>query len=321
MTRGRDPEESAAASARAESSSTRAMDLGDPTQPVDVADAPAPFARTTPPSRPIDLVSSTAANMLLADALPPTAAPEPSVPDPTPGLDTLFGDGQFRDYAAAPPTEAPARAAPLPPPRPPLPPVADEHHLTSLQRTLLAVMGGLLVLVALAGLFFVGTRLGASADPEPSASRAASPKPTPVPTVLPPGPVAVGVHRWDRLLGGECLGAFPGPWARTYTVVDCAAPHPAQLVYRGRIPDPATPGYPGQAELASRMSVLCSAPGVIDLAAASRYTDAQLEASYPVSAAQWDAGDHWYYCFVTRSSKEPLTGSVAVPRSGETPAP
>ena len=306
MTQGREPD-----GPSHDADATQPVDLGESTQPVDVGGAPTgPFARTTPPSRPIDLVSSTAANMLLADAQPPTAAPEPAVPDPTSGLDTLFGDRQFRDYE--PPPE-PARPAPLPAPTsPPRPP---EHHLTATQRTLLGVMGGLLALVALAGLFFIGTRLAAAPDPSPSASRASTPKPTPAPTVLPPGPVAVGTHRWDQLLGGECLGAYPGPWARSYTVVDCAAAHPAQMVYRGRFPDPTTPGYPGQAALQAQMSVLCSAPGVIDLAAASQYTDAQIEASYPVTAEQWDRGDHWYYCFVSRSSKQPLTGSVAVART------
>jgi len=300
---------------------TQPVDLGESTQPVDVGGAPTgPFARTTPPSRPIDLVSSTAANMLLADAQPPTAAPEPAVPDPTSGLDALFGDRQFRDYEA--PRPEPPRPAP-PPVSPPLSAAVArpaEHHLTGTQRTLLGVMGGLLALVALAGLFFIGTRLAVVPDPSPSASHAATPKPTPAPTVLPPGPVAVGTHRWDQLLGGECLGSYPGPWARSFTVVDCAAAHPAQMVYRGRFPDPTTPGYPGQAALQAQMSVLCSAPGVIDLAAASQYTDAQIEASYPVTAEQWDRGDHWYYCFVSRSSKQPLTGSVAVART-ETPAP
>ena len=311
--------------------STQPVDFGESTQPVDVGGPPTgAFARTTPPSRPIDLVSSTAANMLLADAQPPTAAPEPAVPDPTSGLDTLFGDAQFRDYEQAPPAE-PVRAGPPPTSRPPAsrpsgsgPPAPPrspaEHHLTATQRLLLAVTGGLLALVALAGLFFVGTRLAAAPDPAPTASRVATPKPTPLPTVLPPGPVAVGSHRWDRLLGGECLGAYPGPWARSYTVVDCAAAHPAQLVYRGRFPDPATPGYPGEAALQAQMSVLCSAPGVIDLAAASQYRDAQIQASYPATAAQWDAGDHWYYCFVSRSSKEPLTGSVAVAHTDAPPA-
>ncbi|MGN6326618.1 hypothetical protein [Pseudolysinimonas sp.] len=309
MTEGRDPD----AAEEDEPAPTEALDLGDPTEPVDVArPTTGAFARTTPPSNPIDLVSSTAANRLIAEPPPPR--------EPTSGIDTLFGDDRFHDYEA--PTGPPPRPA-APAPRPPASarPAPTEHHLTPLQRTLLAVTGGLLAAAALVGLFFVGTRLGAAADAEPSASRTArTPTPTPVPTVLPPGPVAVGTHRWDQLLGGECLGAWPGPWALSYRVVDCAAPHPAQLVARGRFPDPATPGYPGQAELQSRMSVLCSAPGVIDLAAAARYTDAQIQASYPATAAQWDAGDHWYYCFVTRSSGEPLTGSVAVAHDA-TPAP
>jgi hypothetical protein len=320
VTGGRDPD----AAENDEPAPTEALDLGEPTEPVDVArpDTGA-FARTTLPSNPIDLVSPTAANRLIAEPPAPT--------EPTSGIDTLFGDDRFRDYETAP--DAPARPAATPAPRrapaparapataPAPAPAPAEHHLTPVQRTLLAVTAGLLAVVALVGLFFVGSRLGANADPEPSASRAPrTATPTPVPTVLPPGPVAVGTHRWDQLLGGECLGAWPGPWARTYRVVDCAAPHQAQLVARARFADAATPDYPGQEALQSRMSVLCSAPGVIDLAAASAYKDAEIEASYPVTAAQWDAGDRWYYCFVTRSSGEPLTGSVAVARDA-TPAP
>jgi hypothetical protein len=286
---------------------TRPVDVSDETRPTDVSDATAPFAPAAAPDEPLALVSPTAANLLLADTMPPTAAPDGG------GLDALFADSHFHDYdaAAAPPPPAPVgtayeRAAP---PRPPAPPV---RHLTTLQRTLLGVTGGIVALGVLAALFFVGTRLPASdADPAPSPTPTRS-TPTPVPTVLPPGPVAVGEHRWDQLLGGECLADFTGPWAQRYTVVDCATPHPAQLVFRGRFADPATPGYPGEAALQAQMSVLCSAPGVIDLGAASQYTDAQIESSFPASAAQWDAGDHWYYCFVTRSSKQPLTGSVAV---------
>jgi hypothetical protein len=296
--------------------STQPVDLGESTQPVDVADETGPFAPAHPPSGP--LVSPTAASMLLADAMPPTAAPEPAVPDPTSGIDALFGTSQFRAYD----TPDPAPPAPV---RRPAPTVAPRHpmdeppHMTSTQRVLLIVAGVLVGLVALSALFYLGTRLPVAAEPEPGASRSAAPKPTPtpVPTVLPPGPVPAGTHRWDALLGGECLKEYPGPWAERYTVVDCASPHPAQLVFRGRFADPATPGYPGAAELQKQMPILCSAPGVIDLAAAAQYTDAQIEASFPATAAQWDAGDHWYYCFVSRASKGPLTGSVAVPR----PAP
>lgn len=306
MTGRRDPDEAG--------DETRPIDLSDETGPdetgpVEVSDRTAPFAPVAPPDDPAPLVSPTAANRLIAAPTPPDGGGSSG------GIDALFAESRFHDYDAPPPAAptvlpgtAYERAAPRPPAAPSAPP---PRHLTRLQRTLLGVTGGLLALVVLAALFFLGTRLPA-ADARPSPS--ATPRATPTPTVLPPGPVAVGVHRWDQLLGGECLSDFTGPWAERYTVVDCAAPHAAQLVYRGRFPDPATPGYPGQTALQSQMSVLCSAPGVIDLAAASQYTDAQIEASFAASAAQWDGGDHWYYCFVTRASKQPLTGSVAVAR-------
>lgn len=288
---------------------TDPVGAGDATQPVDVTAQTGPFARSTPPSRPVRLVSPTAANMLLADAMPPTAAPEPAVPDPTSGLDSLFAESQFREYVPEPPAPSVVAA-----PRATIV-VEEPPHMTPAHRALLAVAGGLVALIALGALFFLGMRLAGVTESARSApSHSASRSPTPAPTVLPPGPVANGPHRWDRLLGGECLAPYPGPWAQRYTVVDCATPHPAQLVLRGRFADPATPGYPGAAALAAQLPALCSKPGVIGLAAASAYRDAQIETSYPVTSKQWDAGDHWYYCFVTRSSKGPLTGTVAVPR-------
>lgn len=292
---------------------TEPVDVGDATQPVELNAETGPFARTTPPSRPVPLVSPTAANMLLADAMPATTAPEPAVPDPTTGLDSLFADSQFRAYENEPTPEPPA----LPPAPPPAAIVIEEPpHMTRAHRVLLALAGSLVALIALGALFFLGTRLaGFTETPRATPTPTTRHTPTPAPTVLPPGPIANGPHRWDQLLGGECLARYPGPWAQRYTVVDCASPHPAQLVYRGRFADPAAPGYPGADVLASQLSVLCSKPDVIGLAAAAAYRDAQIEASYPVSAKQWDAGDHWYYCFVSRSSRDPLTGSVAVPHA------
>jgi hypothetical protein len=286
---------------------TQPMELGDATRPVDVGPDTAPFA---PAEHPVDappLVSPTGASRLIDDA----------APDPTSGIDTLFAEDRFRDHDA----EQAAAAAAVPPA-----PVADHQvalvvappHMTRTQRILLIIAGALVALVALGALFFLGTRLplAAAPSPTPTSTPRATPSATPTPatTTLPPGPVAVGVHRWDQLLGGECLATYPGPWAERYTVVDCATPHPAQMVVRSRFPDPATPGYPGAAVLQAQMAVLCSAPGVIDLAAASAYTDAQIEASYPATAAQWDAGDHDYFCFVSRSSKDMLTGSLAAPK-------
>ena len=70
--------------------------------------------------------------------------------------------------------------------------------------------------------------------------------------------------------------------------------------------------YPGVAALQTQINLLCSAPTVINFAAAGAYSDIQFTASYPATDKQWADGDRSYYCFVTRSSGEPLTGSVAV---------
>jgi hypothetical protein len=84
------------------------------------------------------------------------------------------------------------------------------------------------------------------------------------------------------------------------------------MVFRGTF-DPATfPTFPGAAALQAQISALCAAPGVLNLAAAGQYSDAQVQGSYPVTQAEWDAGQHDYFCFVSRSSGQPLTGSVAV---------
>jgi len=292
---------------------TRPIDLGDATQPVEVHPTTGPFAPTRQPSRPIPLVSHTAANELITTAADASGEADADPADPTSGIDTLFGQDRFQEYDAAPPPAPPAApAVRRSPPRPD----HEPPHMTRGHGILLAVAGALVGLLGVAALFFLGVRLSAVAPTEPTHRHTASASPTPLVTSLPAGPVAAGTHRWDALLGGECLASFPGAWAERYTVVDCATPHPAQLVDRGWLPDPATPGYPGQAALQAQMSVLCSAPGVIDLAAAAQYSDAQIQASYPATAAQWDAGDHWYYCFVTRSSGEPLTGSVAAPADG-----
>ena len=59
------------------------------------------------------------------------------------------------------------------------------------------------------------------------------------------------------------------------------------------------------------MSVLCTGASALDLAAASTYPDAQFSASWPSTDAEWAAGVRSYWCFVDRSSGEPMTTSVA----------
>jgi hypothetical protein len=191
------------------------------------------------------------------------------------------------------------------------------------QKILLSVAGGLVAVLALIALFFVGTRLPALlAHKAPVVLSSPSASPTPTSTAKPVGPVANGIHPWNALLGGECLDPFTTPWAEKFTVVDCAKAHPAQMVFRGTFDTKTDPTFPGIDKLQAQISLLCAAPGVINLAAAGAYNDVQVQGSYAVNEDEWAAGEHDYFCFVSRSSKQPLTGSVAVaPVAPATPAP
>ncbi|MCU1441965.1 MAG: hypothetical protein JWQ59_115, partial [Cryobacterium sp.] len=178
------------------------------------------------------------------------------------------------------------------------------------------IASGLLVSIVLVGLFFLGQRLaGNSAPAAPPASSAAAsiiPTPTPTPPPVITGPQTAGVHAWDDLGGGECLEPYASPWEEEFTVVDCAEPHAGQLVYRGAFPADATP-FPGEAALAAQINLLCTAPGVIDLAAAAAFPDLQLQGSYPVTDEQWASGQRNFYCFASRAGGEPLTSGIAGP--------
>lgn len=296
-----------------------------PTQAMEVADIPTP-----PPTQAMDaaeLPSPPAAEptaVLVPRPLEPPAAPgDAPAGEATSAIDRLFGDDAFREYEPGPdPSQAPwanrpAKSAELvrvpvtvgggDPPR---------GGLTRLQKILFGVLGGLLAILALLALFLLGTRLPSILGPAPAVSTP-TPSPTPSATALPVGPVEPGEHRWDDLLGGECLDPFEDAWQDEYTVVDCAEPHAAQLVHRGVFPgaeEGAATGdaYPGVEALQAQISLLCNAPGILDLAAAGAYKDAQLEGSFPATEEQW-AEDRSFFCFVSRSSGEPLTGSIAVP--------
>jgi hypothetical protein len=210
---------------------------------------------------------------------------------------------------------APAGAAVAPPrsggPGSPTPPggSGDGNRTT---RTLLWIAGSLAVLVLLAGLFWVGTLLsggGAGQQAAPTASEA----PTETQEAAPTAPQPVGTHAWNTLFGGECIDPFGSAWDEEFSVVDCANPHAAQLVYRGTFAGDAATPFPGDAELASQMNLLCTAPGVIDLATVAGIADLQVQASFPVTEEQWTEGDRTYYCFAFRSGGEPMLGSIAGP--------
>ena len=178
----------------------------------------------------------------------------------------------------------------------------------------------LVAILVLVGLFFLGSRLPAllaGPAPTPSATKTPTPSatPTPTPTVVAPvGPAAAGEQKWTALTGGECLDPYSTPWAETFTVVDCAAPHAAQMVFSAPVNTDPAAGYPGEDAILKQIYLWCSAPGVLDAAAAAGYSDLQVQGTYPVSEEQWADGERNYFCFVNRSSGEPLTGSVAVPR-------
>lgn len=192
------------------------------------------------------------------------------------------------------------------------------------RRLLVWIAGGLALVVVLAALFFLGQSLvggdpapvavaTSSATPTPSATPSATPSEAPAAPVEATGPQPAGVHPWDTLFGGECLQPYVSPWEEEFTVVDCATPHAAQLVYRGLFAGDAATAFPGEAELSGQINALCSAPGVIDLAAAGGYSDLQVQGSYPVTEEQWADGAHYYFCFVSLASGEPITASVAGP--------
>ena len=183
-------------------------------------------------------------------------------------------------------------------------------------RILIWAGGTLVALLLLVGLFFLGTRLSSIAAPVPAPTKTATATPTPTPTPtstaapVVTGPAAAGPHKWNELRGGECVDPFSSVWAETFTVVDCAAPHPAQMVFRGTFPD-APAVYPGAPALQAQINLLCGSPTVVNLAAAGAYANIQVSASYAADTAEWAEGQHDYFCFISRAGGEPLTGSVA----------
>ncbi|KTR08348.1 septum formation family protein [Curtobacterium luteum] len=121
-------------------------------------------------------------------------------------------------------------------------------------------------------------------------------------------PAAPGEHAWTDLAGGECLSPFTNAWAQTFTVVDCAAPHAAQLT--ARLPVQAD-AYPGADALAAQAGEQCQTSTALDTAAAGSVGDVQVQGTYAPDESSWQQGDTFISCFVTRSSGQELTGSLA----------
>ena len=281
------------------------------------------------PTQPAEIITSAASTGAATELF--------ARPDDGGALDALFGSDSFQEYddaliSAVPRSSKRGGDGDAPD--------GERPPLGRTQKVLLWVAGSLVAVLALVAIFFVGTRIplllgpAPGAEPLPSASASPSASATPRPV----GPVPPGEYRWDEIWGGECIDPFVDAWQEDVSVVDCATPHGGQLVLRAPFPTAAPAGeastggtgdgttddgttesliddvpYPGEEALAAQMSLLCSAAGVIDLTAAAGVTDLQVQGAYPVSEEQWDAGERDYFCFVSRSSGEPMTGSLAIP--------
>ena len=150
----------------------------------------------------------------------------------------------------------------------------------------------------------------AAASPATDRTAAASSSPeAAAPTIaFATSPAGPGEHSWRELAGGECLSPYTDAWADTYTVVDCAAPHQAQLTARGAIESET---FPGADVLRTEVAAKCQDASTLDTAAASAYSDIQVQGSYPADQTSWDQGDRSWSCYVSRSSGAELTGSLA----------
>lgn len=244
----------------------------------------------------------------LGESLPPSEFEESS------GLDELFGEQSFLSWDDQPASAGVLVRQPVefgaPPPRAPI---------SRTQRTLMWVAGSLAAALAMLALFVLGTRLGPLGPPDAQPTIPVDPGP-PLPAT---GPLPAGTWGWQELRGGECLQPFDSAWQDEYTVVDCAAPHAAQLLARIDLAETPTAEYPGFEALEARVTELCTAPAVIDYAVATGIGDLVAAASFAADSAEWNDGNRQLLCFAQRSSGEPLTASLAVvpvPESTE-PAP
>lgn len=112
-----------------------------------------------------------------------------------------------------------------------------------------------------------------------------------------------------ELAAGQCFAAYESAWQSSFRLAECAQPHAAEL-YAIVPAAPAGAPYPGEQALAAEAQRACQAPAALDLAAAAAVEGLRLEASYPLSQAEWDAGDTDYLCFAFRDGGAPLEGSL-----------
>ncbi|RRJ86994.1 hypothetical protein EG850_06215 [Gulosibacter macacae] len=129
---------------------------------------------------------------------------------------------------------------------------------------------------------------------------------TPVPTVTEDAVTPVAA-----LAAGTCLAEFSSPWDATFVPIDCAQPHvaeqyavvPVASQFSGEV-------WPGVDALSDRAMLACQAADALNLDAAGQVAGLMIEARWPSSQAEWDAGVRDYRCFAVTLGSD-LVGSLA----------
>lgn len=267
--------------------------------------APDPLAVFTSREQPLNHVESLPTESI--DVLEtPASAIDAVGPTPTTGidgLDSLFSDDKF--------AEGSTRIIAPQEPTVVLTTVADEtagagavppKTKSAINPKVLRIVGFSVGAVILATTGFIIGRV------------VSVPVAVPTPTETTAAPVtelrSPGTYAWTELFGGECLDPYPGAWAEEFTVVSCSLPHAAQLVAVGDLSETAGVMYPGDAEISPLVSAECQKQGVLDLSAASAYTNMEVSFSHAANAEDWDSGNTAFSCFVSLADGSDITGSV-----------
>ncbi len=266
---------------------------------------PAPPAAVEPKTEALDALEIPET----AQPAQPEAPTAPVVAQETTGIDRL--DAIFAG-AATPSDSEPTTAMPTAeksgrgsrkPKRDAAMTATDPAASAKFRQQLVLVAAGIGIVILSIGGFLAGRVIG-----KPAVAPVATPTAEPAPTAArEPGDWA-----FDKLFGGECISPFGGAWSETFTVVDCATEHAAQLVYAGDLAtDGSYPSFPGETHIGNAAMTLCQREGVLSLSAAKKYSDILVSSAYPVSQEAWDSGDTRYYCFVSREADASFTGDLA----------
>jgi hypothetical protein len=109
---------------------------------------------------------------------------------------------------------------------------------------------------------------------------------------------------------GQCIQDFVSAWEPRFEAVDCALEHSGQLLAEVEAtPLSESDEYPGEEALRDRAQITCQATDVLDTTVAATLPGLVIEASYPLSQDDWDAGHRSYRCFASTPGAS-TTGSL-----------